>query len=328
MNVGIIGLGRIGKVHLRAIRQVPGLEVIGVCTGTDISKEEILTQYQIPTLYQDYKEMIQDDRIQIVWVCSPSNLHYDHVSFALQHQKYVFCEKPLETSIEKIKTLIGEFEHIESRLMVGFNRRFDKEFDTVKQNLPKIGTPTLLKITSRDPAPPEHFYEFSKSSGGLFKDMTIHDLDMARYMTGSEVQELQVFAGVNYAPEIKDIDVDTAIINIKFKNGVLCNIDNSRVCAYGYDQRLEIFGDQGMLQVNNQELNRTKFFDGDAVSSSVYKDFFIDRYADAYQREAEVFVDCISNAKPFPVSAGDALKALEISEMCLQSLRENKIIYA
>ena len=324
MNIGIIGLGRIGEVHLKAIQQTEGVQVVAV---SDIDKDygqQVATNNNISYFFTDFQELIDHKEVEAVWVCSPSSLHYLHVTEALKNNKYVFCEKPLEIDLEKIHAIINNFPNIDKRLMVGFNRRFDPDFEHAKQNISIIGKPTIIKITSRDPAPPP--LEYIKISGGIFMDMTIHDLDMARFMANSEVTEVYAIGNVNYMPEMKGIDIDTALITMKFKNGIICNIDNSRVSAYGYDQRLEIHGSEGMIQVGNKKMNQCMVYGNQAIESSVLENFFLDRYQDAYKKEVAVFKDCVINKKKFPSTAFDALKALELAEACGRSIKENKVI--
>ena len=208
--------------------------------------------------------------------------------------------------------------------MVGFNRRFDPNFSFVKNNIKKIGKPTILKITSRDPQPPP--IDYIKSSGGIFMDMTIHDFDMAYFMIGAKPFSVYATGSVNYNPEFKGIDIDTALITIKFENGVVCNIDNSRKCAYGYDQRLEFLGDQGMLSVENEKVHHGSIFNSSGLQSALCKDFFIDRYIKAYSIENQTFIQCAKNNVEFPVTAEDALIALKLAQAAKLSLDQNKVV--
>jgi myo-inositol 2-dehydrogenase/D-chiro-inositol 1-dehydrogenase len=324
MKIGIIGLGRIGKVHLEAIQKIAGLKVVAVSDIDEKYCNQIAEENQIPYSCVNYKKLIANKEVEAVWICSPSKLHHEQVSEALTHNKYVFCEKPLEVEIDKIKSLIKNFSDIDKRLMVGFNKRFDSEFIEAKNNIDKIGKPTIVKITSRDPAPPPLAY--LKISGGIFKDMAIHDFDMARFMIEDEVVEVFATGNVNFIDGIDAFDVDTSMVTLKFKNGVICTIDNSRQSAYGYDQRLEILGTSGMLQVNNKEVNRNTYYTEQGKQSSVFENFFLERYADAYEKEARIFLKCIVEKREFPATAYDALKALELAEACNKSLLEKRVI--
>lgn len=324
MNIGIIGLGRIGKVHLKAIQKIDGLKVLAVSDIDEKHCHQIAKENDIAYTYIDYNELIANKNIDAVWICSPSKLHYEQVSAALDNNKYVFCEKPLETEVDKIRLLLNRFPSIDKRLMVGFNKRFDSEFLEAKKNILKIGKVTIVKITSRDPAPAPLSY--LKTSGGIFKDMSIHDLDMANFLVEDDVQEVYATGNINYTKIDEGTDVDTTMITLKFKNGVICTIDNARQSPYGYDQRLEILGTLGMLQINNKEVNRNSLYTAQGKQTSVYQNFFLERYADAYKREAQVFLDCVVAQREFPATAYDALKSLELAEACKKSLFEKRIV--
>lgn len=325
MKVGIIGLGRIGQVHLESLSNINEVEIVFVSDIDETLCMETSKNYNILRYSLKYEDLVSDPEVQAVWVCSPSNLHYTHVSTCLSNNKLVFCEKPLEIDDEKIKTLINKYPNINKRLMVGFNRRFDPNFSFVKNNIHKIGKPTILKITSRDPQPPS--IDYIKSSGGIFMDMTIHDFDMASFLVGAKPISIFATGSVNYDSQFIGIDIDTALVTIKFENGVICNIDNSRKCTYGYDQRLEFLGDQGMLSADNVKNHHASLFNSSGLQSSLCKDFFIDRYTQAYFIENQSFVDCAQNNNEFPVTAEDALNALKFAQAANLSLKHNKVIH-
>lgn len=325
MKIGLIGLGRIGQVHLESLGAIDGVEVVCVSDIDETLCQQTVNKFNIPTYTLTYEELVSDPEVQAVWVCSPSNLHYTHVSTCLSNNKLVFCEKPLEIDVEKIKTLINKYPNINKRLMVGFNRRFDPNFSFVKNNIQKIGKPTILKITSRDPQPPS--IDYIKSSGGIFMDMTIHDFDMASFLVGAKPISIFATGSVNYDSQFIGIDIDTALVTIKFENGVICNIDNSRKCTYGYDQRLEFLGDQGMLSAENEKEHQATFFNSTGLESSLCKDFFIDRYTQAYFIENQSFVQCAQKNIEFPVTAKDALIALQLAQAANLSLKHNKVIH-
>jgi myo-inositol 2-dehydrogenase/D-chiro-inositol 1-dehydrogenase len=325
MKIGLIGLGRIGQVHLESLGSLDGVEVVCVSDIDETLCQQTVNKFNIPKYTLTYEELVSDTEVQAVWVCSPSNLHFTHVTASLINNKLVFCEKPLEIDIKKIKQLIDQFPDINKRLMVGFNRRFDPNFSFVKNNIQKIGKPTILKITSRDPEPPP--IDYIKTSGGIFMDMTIHDFDMASFMVDAKPISIYSTGGVNYNPAFTGIDIDTAMITIKFENGVVCNIDNSRKCAYGYDQRLEFLGDQGMLSAENEKEHQASLFNSSGLESSLCKDFFIDRYIRAYSIENQTFVQCAQKNIEFPVTADDALIALQLAQAANLSLKQNKVIH-
>ena len=325
MKVGIIGLGRIGQVHLESLSNISEVEIVFVSDIDETLCMETSKKYNILRYSLKYEDLVSDPEVQAVFVCSPSNLHYTHVSACLSNNKLVFCEKPLEIDVEKIKTLINKYPNINKRLMVGFNRRFDPNFSFVKNNIHKIGKPTILKITSRDPQPPS--IDYIKSSGGIFMDMTIHDFDMASFLVGAKPISIFATGSVNYDSQFIGIDIDTALVTIKFENGVICNIDNSRKCTYGYDQRLEFLGDQGMLSADNVKNHHASLFNSSGLQSSLCKDFFIDRYTQAYFIENQSFVHCAQNNNEFPVTAEDALNALKFAQAANLSLKHNKVIH-
>jgi len=324
MKIGLIGLGRVGQVHLKSLSAIEDVDIVCVCDIDQTVCKQIIKKFNIPKYTLSYEDLVSDPQVEAVWVCSPSNLHFTHVTACLRNNKLVFCEKPLEVDFEKIKQIIDQYPDINKKLMVGFNRRFDPNFSFIKKNILKIGKPTILKITSRDPQPPP--IDYIKSSGGIFMDMTIHDFDMACFMIGAKPFSIYATGSVNYNPEFKGIDIDTALITIKFENGVLCNIDNSRKCSYGYDQRLEFLGDQGMLSAENEKVHHGSIFNSSGLQSALCKDFFIDRYIKAYSIENQTFIQCAKNNVEFPVTAEDALIALKLAQAAKLSLDQNKII--
>ena len=326
MNIGIIGLGRIGMVHLKAIEQINNVKTVAVSDVNEQLCKETAKRLNIAHYYTDFESIVSNKKIDAVWVCSPSDLHYTHVSEALKNGKYVFCEKPLEVKIGKIQSLLDMYSDIDRRLMIGFNRRFDPDFSFLKQNITTLGKPTIIKITSRDPTFPPDIQGYLDTSGGIFKDMTIHDLDMARFISESEVEYVCAVGAINYEKAIQGKDVDTSLVTLKFKNDILCTIDNSRVSAYGYDQRLEVHGYGGMICASNHKVNQCTVYSKESVSSSVFKNFFLERYEKAYQNQINAFYNSVEQAKEFPVTAYDALKALEIAEACGKSLKENRMV--
>ena len=320
LKIGIIGLGRIGQVHLAALKTIKNVEVVAL---SDISLDHVkktAEEYQIPHFYTDYHNILRRLDIDAVWICSPTSHHFTQVMEALGNNKYVFCEKPLDADKDKIQTIIDSYPDINHRLMVGFNRRFDPDFANAKVTLKKIGKTVIIKITSRDPFPPSA--EYSRQSGGIYNDMSIHDLDMARFISESEAEQIIAIGSRNFTE-----DTDTTLITIKFKNGVICNIDNSRKASYGYDQRLEILGDQGMISVENKKISHTRFYFENAIESSVLEPFFLERYKDSYIEEAKAFITSIKEKKEFPSTAEDALKASLLADACAQSLEQQKLIF-
>lgn len=320
LKIGVIGLGRIGQVHLAALKTLKDVEVAAV---SDLSQEltkRTAEEYQIPHFYTDYRDILHDQDIDAVWICSPTSYHLTQVTEALESNKYVFCEKPLDTDRYKIQSVINSYSDLNHRLMIGFNRRFDPDFAQAKANIKKIGKPVIIKITSRDPFPPSA--EYTKLSGGIYSDMSIHDLDMACFISDSEAEQVIAIGSRNYTE-----DIDTTLITIRFKNGVICNIDNSRKASYGYDQRLEILGDKGMIAVKNKKISNICFYSENAIENSVLEPFFLERYKDSYIEEAKEFITSIKEKKEFPSTAEDALKASMLANACEQSLEQQKLIF-
>ena len=326
LKIGVIGAGRIGKVHTATLVQnVPQAAVVAIADINLNSAYDLAKPFGITSVFSNYLEVINHPEVEAVVICSPTDTHARYIIDAAVAGKHIFSEKPVDLTLEAIKEAVGAVEKAGVKLMVGFNRRFDPNFLKIKQLVidGKIGDPHILKITSRDPAPPPA--EYSASSGGMFMDMTIHDFDMARYITGSEVTEVYTRATVMVDPEIgKAGDVDTAIITLTFANGALGVIDNSRKAVYGYDQRVEIFGSMGMASADNNFPENHRYFAGDGVHSSLPLNFFMDRYLEAYANEMKIFCDAVINDLPLPVSGFDGLMSVAIAIAARKSHLENR----
>ena len=284
----------------------------------------VAAKLNVGKTFADYRQVLELPEVDAVAICTPTNTHYQMILDAAAAGKHIFCEKPIDLSMEKIITINEEVERRGVELMVGFNRRYDFNFlkvhDTVKAG--KIGEPQILRITSRDPAPPPETY--IRASGGIFLDMTIHDFDMARYLMG-EVVEVYARANVLVDPAIgKAGDWDTAMVTLTFANGALGAIDNSRKAVYGYDQRVEVFGSEGMIAVENQTHDQHVRLDREGTHSALPLDFFMDRYAESYLKEMEAFADAVRNQRPAPVNGNDGLMAVAIGLAAAKSARENR----
>ena len=295
LNIGIIGAGRIGKVHMESITyNVPTARVLGI---TDVFKDALpglAEKYGIPKIYNDYKEMLADEEIDAVLVCSSTDTHADISIEAAKAGKHVFCEKPVDLTPAKVQAVIDAVKEAGVKLQVGFNRRFDHNFAHVRNliNEGKVGDLELIKITSRDPAPPPA--EYAAVSGGMFLDMTIHDFDMARFLAGCDVTEVYANATCLVDPAIGEAgDVDTAIINLKFENGALGVIDNSRRAAYGYDQRIEVFGSLGAAMAANDTPTNVTIMNDAGVTTDKPLYFFLERYMQSFRDEMVQFVDAV-----------------------------------
>ena len=326
LNIGIIGAGRIGKVHAQSITyNVPTAKVLGI---TDVFKDglqELADKYGIEKVYNDYKEMLADDEIDAVLVCSSTDTHADISIEAAKAGKHVFCEKPVDLTPAKVQAVIDAVEEAGVKLQVGFNRRFDHNFAHVRNliNEGKVGDLELIKITSRDPAPPPA--EYAAVSGGMFLDMTIHDFDMARFLAGCDVTEVYANATCLVDPAIGEAgDVDTAIINLKFENGALGVIDNSRRAAYGYDQRIEVFGSLGAAMAANDTPTNVTIMNNDGVTTDKPLYFFLERYMQSFRDEMVQFVDAVLNDKATPTTGTDGLNSILVALAAKKSVQEGR----
>ncbi|HDL1156594.1 TPA: inositol 2-dehydrogenase [Mannheimia haemolytica] len=327
LKVGIIGAGRIGRVHSESIsKYVKGAEIKAI---SDVKITEELTAWAksmgIPEVYDDYKKILQDPEIDAVLVCSSTNTHAPISIEAAQAGKHVFCEKPVDADPAKIREVLSAVEKAGVKFQVGFNRRFDHNFKAIKDRMAAgdIGEPHVIRVTSRDPeAPP---IEYVKVSGGMFFDMTIHDFDMIRYLSGSEVEEVFAVGTVLVNPEIgKAGDIDTAVITLKLKNGAIGVIDNSRKAAYGYDQRAEVFGSKGAIHITNDTGSTAVFSGENGVVAEKPKYFFLERYMQSFADEISCFVDSVVNDKPTLVNGNDGLQPVLIALAAKKSLEENR----
>ena len=326
LNIGIIGAGRIGKVHAQSITyNVPTAKVLGI---TDVFKDglqELADKYGIEKVYNDYKEMLADEEIDAVLVCSSTDTHADISIEAAKAGKHVFCEKPVDLTPAKVQAVIDAVAEAGVKLQVGFNRRFDHNFAHVRNliNEGKVGDLELIKITSRDPAPPPA--EYAAVSGGMFLDMTIHDFDMARFLAGSDVTEVYANATCLVDPAIGEAgDVDTAIINLKFENGALGVIDNSRRAAYGYDQRIEVFGSLGAAMAANDTPTNVTIMNDAGVTTDKPLYFFLERYMQSFRDEMVQFVDAVLNDKATPTTGTDGLNSILVALAAKKSVQEGR----
>ena len=271
------------------------------------------------------EELIAHPHIDAVVICSPTDTHASYVEQCARAGKHVFCEKPLDLSLPRIRETLQVVRQHNIQLMLGFNRRFDANFMKLKAlvDAGKIGDVQLVKITSRDPAPPS--VDYLKRSGGLFLDMTIHDFDMARYVMGKEVKQVYAAASVLTGGAVAEAgDIDTAVVTLKFDDDSIAVIDNSRKAVYGYDQRLEVFGSKGMANVENNKPDNHMYYHEEGVASALPLHFFMERYTTSYLTEMRAFVQTVKRKQPVPVSGADGLKAAMIAVAAQQSFEQNK----
>jgi myo-inositol 2-dehydrogenase / D-chiro-inositol 1-dehydrogenase len=328
MKVGVIGAGRIGKLHAETMAfRIPGVEVVAIADVNTAEASALAKRCNGAAVHADHGAIINDRSIDAVLICSPTNTHARYIEEAAVAGKHIFCEKPVDLTLEKIHSAVGKAEKAGVTLMVGFNRRFDPNFQRIREQVSsgKVGEPHILRITSRDPAPPPPSYV--KVSGGIFLDMAIHDFDMARYIMGCEVTEVFASGAVLVDPEIgKAGDVDTALTLLTFENGAVGAIDNSRKAVYGYDQRVEVFGSRGMAMTANNKPDNTAFFDATGEHASLPLNFFMDRYTESYTRELQAFVTAVQTKTAPPVTGRDGLLSVAIGLAAKRSLQEHRAV--
>lgn len=327
IKLGILGLGRIGRIHLENLcTKIPGVEVVAAMNPSAQGQDFARTR-NVTLVTDDADAVINHPDVNAVLVCSPTDSHSEYVQKAARAGKAIFCEKPLDLSLEKVKQTLKVVKDANVPLMLAFNQRLDPSFHSVKEKITEgsIGKILTVHIISRDPEPPPVHY--IRSSGGLFLDMTIHDFDMARHITGSEVTE--VFAkGYNLIdPEIgKAGDIDTGIVLLTCENGATVIIENSRKATYGYDQRLEVFGTRGMVRAENPLKDTSLFYDETGGHMKRHYDSFMTRYVVSYLREMEVFIDALKNNKSMPITGEDGLKAMIIATAANRSVQEKRAV--
>jgi myo-inositol 2-dehydrogenase / D-chiro-inositol 1-dehydrogenase len=307
LNVGLIGAGRIGKVHGETLAfRVPQARAVAVTDLNRAAAGQLAGRCGIPKVANSVDEILSDAAIQAVLICSSTDTHSDLIIRAAKAGKHIFCEKPIAHSLDKIDAALEAVKQTGVKLQIGFNRRFDPNFARVRAAVAngEIGSPRLVHIISRDPGPPPIAYV--KVSGGIFLDMTIHDFDMARFLVGEEVDEVYTAAGVMVDSAIGEAgDLDTALVVLKFKNGVIGTIDNCRQAAYGYDQRVEILGSLGSIATANCYPNQATISTGQNVHRDLPLNFFMDRYTESFTNEVRSFVQAVLEDKPTPVTGMD-----------------------
>jgi myo-inositol 2-dehydrogenase/D-chiro-inositol 1-dehydrogenase len=327
INIAVIGTGRIGSVHTRnLVRRIHDANVVAVCDIRLDVAQSVADELGIERVVKDYQELLEDRDIEAVLIATNTDTHAFIVKDAANVGKHIFCEKPLALDLASIDDVMRIVEKTGVKLQVGYNRRFDKSFKHVREVVTsgELGHPCVLRITNRDPEPPS--LEYAKTSGGMFLDMSIHDFDMVRFQIG-EVEEVYAIGNVLIAHYLKDIgDVDIDIITLRFANGAIGSIDNSRQCTYGYDQRLEVFCVNGVAIAGNEYENSVIKGDADGYHAAKLPRFFIQRFADCYVDEVQQFLQCVRDNEPVTPTGYDSRASVLLGLAAWESFRQNRPI--
>ncbi|MCG7380980.1 inositol 2-dehydrogenase [Paenibacillus sp. ACRSA] len=326
VRVGIIGAGRIGKIHADNLLRNPHVEIVGISdlfAGPELEAWAAMRGISVVTT--NSTELIEHPDVDAVLICSSTDTHVPLIELAAQAGKHIFCEKPVSMDLHQTEAAVAAVQQAGVKLQIGFNRRFDHNFRQVRAHVQdgSIGEPHIIKITSRDPSPPPA--EYIRVSGGIFMDMMIHDFDMARYLSGSEVEEVYAQGNVLVDPVFAEYeDVDTAIVTMNFANGAIGVIDNSRRAVYGYDQRVEVFGSMGSTAAANDHPNTVELSTATGLLRDKPLHFFLERYNEAYVQETALFIEAILKDTPVIVDGHDAVQAERIAYAARMSLQQGR----
>ena len=323
LKVGLLGAGRIGQVHAAVVAAHEGSKLAAVSDVYAPAAEELAAKYHAQVKNSD--EIIADDAINAVLIATSTDTHSDLIEAATQAGKAVMCEKPVDLSLERARACLKAVSATGRPVMIGFNRRFDPSFAAIRDSLAagQIGKAELLSVTSFDPAPPP--VEYIKVSGGMFRDMMIHDFDMTNFIMGETPVSISASGACLVDPEIgRAGDIDTAVVTLSYADGKLAVIKNSRRAAYGYDQRLELLGADGLLQAQNMLENTVVKSTGQGVISAKPTYFFIERYMPAYKAEWAAFVAAVQEGDDMPVSLQDGVQALAMAEAAQRSFDSSR----
>lgn len=323
MRVGLLGAGRIGRVHAKAISAHAGSQLVAVSDMVALNAENLAAEYNIKACSTE--QIIADPQIDAVLIATSTDTHCDLIEMASAAGKAVLCEKPVDLDYRRAKACMAKVEQTGQIVMIGFNRRFDPNFMAMKQALEagEIGKAELLSVTSFDPAPPP--IDYIKVSGGIFRDMMIHDFDMVHFIMGELPVRVMAAGSSLVDPAIGAAgDLDTAVVTLVFADGRLAVIRNSRRAAYGYDQRIELLGSEGLLQAENMLENTLVKATAAGVQSAKPTWFFLERYMPAYEAEWAAFVAAVSGEAPVPVSLADGVAALALAEAASLAARSGQ----
>ncbi|MEX3009845.1 inositol 2-dehydrogenase [Hoeflea sp. TYP-13] len=321
----LLGAGRIGKVHAKAITGNNDAKLVAVMDAFEQAASELAAAYDCEVRTLDEIEAASD--VDAVVICTPTDTHADLIERFARAGKAIFCEKPVDLSIDRVRECLDTVRETGAKLMVGFNRRFDPSFQAVRAAIDegRIGDVEQVVLTSRDPGPPPA--EYIIKSGGIFRDMTIHDFDMARFLLGEEIISVTATASVLVDKEIGELgDFDTASILLVTASGRQCVITNSRRATYGYDQRIEIHGSKGMLAAENQRPLMIEIANEQGYQRPPLHDFFMTRYVEAYAAEITSFIAALRDGAEITPTGEDGLKALILADAALKSATEKRIV--
>jgi myo-inositol 2-dehydrogenase/D-chiro-inositol 1-dehydrogenase len=325
VRFALLGAGRIGKVHAKAVSGNASAKLIAVADAFPAAAQAIASAYGCEVRTIEAIEAAKD--IDAVVICTPTDTHADLIERFARAGKAIFCEKPIDLDVDRVKACIKVVSETNGKLMVGFNRRFDPHFMAVRQVIDdgKIGSVEMVTITSRDPGAPP--VDYIKRSGGIFRDMTIHDFDMARFLLGEEPVTVSATAAVLVDKAIGDAgDYDSVSVLLQTASGKQAMISNSRRATYGYDQRIEIHGSMGMVAAENQRPFSIEVANGDGYTRPPLHDFFMTRYTEAYANEIAAFITAIEQVTAISPSGADGLAALKLADAAVQSVKEGKQI--
>jgi len=326
LRMGLIGAGRIGRMHAEHLTAfISSVDLLMVADVYEQAARECAQRYAIPAYTRNYHDVLEHPDIQAVVISSSTDTHARIIAEAAHHGKHIFCEKPIALDLSSIDEALRAVERAGVKLHVGFNRRFDASYRRVQKALQtsEIGQPLVIHIVSRDPAPPP--LEYLRVSGGIFLDMTIHDFDMARFLIGSEVEEVSAIANAIDQPGIASVgDVANAIVTLQFVNGVIGTISNSRAASYGYDQRVEVLGSAGSIAIGNNYPNSAVISDAHSVRRDLPLHFFLERYAESFISEMAAFVDVVRSNAPVPVTGSDGRISVAMALAAQKSLIERR----
>ena len=325
IKLGIIGAGRIGRLHANTLTtRVPSARVLAIADIYADAAKSAARDYGIPDYSADPAELINSGEIDAIVICSSTDTHTRFITEAARAGKNIFCEKPIAFDLAEIDAALAAVAEQGVQLQIGFNRRFDSNHARLKRAIEdgEIGEAHTLTIISRDPSPPP--LDYIKVSGGLMMDMMIHDFDMCRFLLG-EVAEVYAIGDVKVDPAIGEAgDIDTAKVMLRFENGVIGTIENSRQALYGYDQRVEVFGSKGAATTGNWHPNAVTISDAQSVRRDLPLHFFIERYMDSYVTEMIAFVEAITTGKTVPVVGNDGRAPVLMAMAGMRSMRENR----